>query len=496
MSDVILNKLNFTYDRGTKPVFSDLDLNLASGWTGITGANGCGKSTLLKLVSKHILPTSGQVITKGKPVYCEQSTEQRLPFPMDFLYPEDKKTYKIRGMLKIEDEWLNRYDDLSHGEKKRVQIAYALYQNPDILCVDEPTNHLDSHTRNIIMDTLKEFRGCGLIVSHDRELLDLLCARCLIIDQPDVSLYRGNYTETNRQSLSDKNHRNENYLKKQKQLKRHAVQKNRYKSEVAASAKKISKKSVAKKDFDSKLKIDGYRLQGKDKTTSIKVRHAESKISKIRDEIKSMGYRKSYATGIKIYTGKIRKDYLLLLEKGFFKLSEHKNVTFDTLTIKPDSRIGVTGKNGAGKSTLIRFIQHHLNIQNDKVFYLPQEIETHLSEKKLSGFKKMNKDRLGQIMTIMRRLGSDPKRVMETDQPSPGEIRKLMIADGLLNEPWLVILDEPTNHLDIVSVESLEETLGGINCALLLVSHDRYFMGAICKEEWNIESGQLIKKYF
>ena len=89
-------------------------------------------------------------------------------------------------------------------------------------------------------------------------------------------------------------------------------------------------------------------------------------------------------------------------------------------------------------------------------------------------------------MTIISRLGSRPQRLLETGQPSPGEVRKLLLALGMLHTPHLIVMDEPTNHLDVPSIECLEAALHDCPCGLLLVSHDEYFLSRLTKTRWQI----------
>jgi ATPase subunit of ABC transporter with duplicated ATPase domains len=94
-------------------------------------------------------------------------------------------------------------------------------------------------------------------------------------------------------------------------------------------------------------------------------------------------------------------------------------------------------------------------------------------------------------MSIIRHLGSDPGRILATNIPSPGEARKLILAQGILQEPCLIIMDEPTNHLDLVSIECLENALRDCSCGLLLVSHDYGFLKKLTIQEWHIaENGR------
>jgi ATPase subunit of ABC transporter with duplicated ATPase domains len=90
-------------------------------------------------------------------------------------------------------------------------------------------------------------------------------------------------------------------------------------------------------------------------------------------------------------------------------------------------------------------------------------------------------------MTVVSRLGSRPERLLESETPSPGEVRKLLLAQGITRAPHVIVMDEPTNHLDLPSIECLEKALSGCPCALLLVSHDVQFVEALTQRRWSIE---------
>jgi ATPase subunit of ABC transporter with duplicated ATPase domains len=89
-------------------------------------------------------------------------------------------------------------------------------------------------------------------------------------------------------------------------------------------------------------------------------------------------------------------------------------------------------------------------------------------------------------MTAVSRLGSRPARLLESDEPSPGEVRKLLLGFGIARRPYLIIMDEPTNHLDLPSIECLEDALDGCPCGLLLVSHDLPFLSRLTRIRWHI----------
>ena len=147
---------------------------------------------------------------------------------------------------------------------------------------------------------------------------------------------------------------------------------------------------------------------------------------------------------------------------------------------------GIVGANGVGKSTLIGHIMQSLNLPEKQVTYIPQEIDTHASQDVMARARDLPHEKLGQMMTVVSCLGSRPDRLLESVEPSPGEIRKLLLAIGIANVPLLIVMDEPTNHLDLPSIECLEQALVGCPCGLLLVSHDRRFLDALTHERWRI----------
>jgi macrolide transport system ATP-binding/permease protein len=117
---------------------------------------------------------------------------------------------------------------------------------------------------------------------------------------------------------------------------------------------------------------------------------------------------------------------------------------------------------------------------------LPQEITAEDSKEILHDIKSLNHEQLGQVMTIVSRLGSRPHRLLDSATPSPGELRKLLLAKGMTQSPYLIVMDEPTNHLDLPSIVALEAALAECPCALLLVSHDQTLLNRLCDTHWQL----------
>ena len=132
----------------------------------------------------------------------------------------------------------------------------------------------------------------------------------------------------------------------------------------------------------------------------------------------------------------------------------------------------------------------------DHVAYLPQEIDLQASLDVMELVRDFSNEKLGQMMTVVSCLGSRPHGLLESQRPSPGEVRKLMLAIGIVKVPHLIIMDEPTNHLDLPSIKCMEQALMDCPCGLLLVSHDQRFINSLAQKRWHISEDKEIKGQF
>jgi ATPase subunit of ABC transporter with duplicated ATPase domains len=123
----------------------------------------------------------------------------------------------------------------------------------------------------------------------------------------------------------------------------------------------------------------------------------------------------------------------------------------------------------------------------ERVCWIPQEVAIRTSREILDEAREASEEDRGRLFTIVSRLGSRPDRLLESVEPSPGETRKLLLAQAVIRSPHLIAMDEPTNHMDIPSIECLEEALADCPCALLLVSHDLRFLQCVTEIWWRIE---------
>lgn len=493
-SFIEFQNLSFVYESMSKPLLTDISVRFDRGWTGIIGANGSGKTTLMKLATNLLQPNQGSLRITGDAIYCAQRTDQIPDGFQDLLQAMDGEAWEIRGRLEVEEQWLDRWETLSHGERKRAQIATALWRQPSILAIDEPTNHLDRESRQLLTKGLERFGGVGLLVSHDRELLDSLCKKSLFLEPPGAQLRTGTIESIRQQiALEDDTALKEHEIAK-RELKKLERKANKHREEAGNANKKRSKRKLDKKDSDGRAKINMARVTGKDAVQGKLLNQINGRRRQAQSRLNEIVIKKRDPTGIWQSGECSRRSVLFNIPAEKIPLGKERMLSIPNLILKPTDRVSITGANGAGKSTLLGRIISRLELSEEKVIYLPQEVGMEESRHIKRQVEKLSGEKLGTLMTIVSRLGSNPSQLLESELPSPGEVRKLLLAFGIIKVPHLIIMDEPTNHLDLPSIESLEEALIDFPAALLLVSHDRRFLGKLTTTNWHlsrIEHGQF-----
>jgi macrolide transport system ATP-binding/permease protein len=483
---VALRDVQFAHDSAAPALLSGLSLQLPRGWTGIVGPNGSGKTTLLRLIAGEISPQQGAVHAPDAVFLCAQRTDDPPAGLEDLLAAHGAHAASLRHGLGIDDGWPARWPTLSFGERKRAQLAVALWQEPAVLAVDEPTNHIDADARRLLLRALRGFRGVGLLVSHDRELLDALCQRCLFLDPPDATLRPGGYSEAAAQAAQEREtalatrrlaHRERDRLEREAARRR---------EEAERSDRRRSKRGLSRHDHDTRARIDLARVSGKDGQAGRFLRQLDGRLGRAEDLAAAQRVRKQYELGIWIEGARSRRDALLRIAAGPIALGPGRALHVPELSMRPDDRIALTGPNGAGKSSLVRALLARVNVEAERLVFIPQEIAAREAAAILDQARRLDRLALGRVMTAVSCLGSRPERLLATPEPSPGELRKLLLALGLARTPHLIVMDEPTNHLDLPSIESLEEALEGCPCGMLLVSHDRPFLARLAQIEWRI----------
>ena len=502
----ILDGLSFQVDAGER--------------VGLLGPNGCGKTTFLRILTGVVYPDEGEIVIAPNkrvglisqiPVYPANytvedvldtafSSLQQMEDEMTKLsqrmengesdsallsrydklsaafqtgggYETDINKSKVCNGLSVSKEMREQlFDQLSGGEKTRVNLARLILEDTDILLLDEPTNHLDLRATEWLEEYLERFKGTVLAVSHDRYFLDKVVKRVVEIQEGRAEFYAGNYSF-------------------------YAVEKERRYEEKLRQYDKEQAKIQQLEKAAEQLRIWAY--SGNDKIFK-RAQSMEKRIERIRQTDKPQKDRKM---SVRFGEREFRGDEVLSikgLEKSF---GERKLFSDVNLEVEGGERIALLGDNGAGKSTLIKIIMGEEEPDGGKlrkgptvkIGYLPQIIHFAQPERTLVDTMLYDLDCTAQ--TARNRLASFKFRGEDVFKPvsalSGGEqsrLRLCMLMDSKIN---LLILDEPTNHLDIQSREWIEEAVEEYEGNLLFVSHDRYFIDRFATRIWMLENGRI-----
>lgn len=485
--------LSFSYKNMPKSLLENVSLSFHSGWTSICGANGCGKTTLFKLLSDQLTPTSGSVQKQGTSCLVAQQTEDPPESLESTATDYSRYALTLKEALKIEEDWFHRWDTLSIGERKRVQILAALCQNPDILLVDEPTNHVDEATGQAILEALAKFRGIGLLVSHDRLLLNKLCTSTVFFDARNVMIYNAPY-KTALLEFKQRAQTEKNVMERALSEKKRADSKAQAQVEKTDKGrKKKSKRFVDPKDSDARDRINLAKNTNADSGDGRKQKVLALKAERAAAALNKLSVKKEYDLGI--FFGDIIRPRGLVFE-GTVLTKDYLTIHQPHVSLKIGDKLAITGDNGAGKSTLMTSWMAS-NLPRAAVFG-PQEFKTSERNALAKELLELDKEVRGKIMTLVSCFGSDPKSLAAGGTPSPGVWQKLTIAKAIVEGAPAIFLDEPTNHMDLPAVEILERALKGYKGVLVLISHDRHFIDKLCNIELrltkteNITSSELL----
>lgn len=479
--------ITFAHENALAPLLENVTAHFPAGWTGIVGANGAGKTTILHLAAGNLQPEQGTVRRPDPIVFCPQRTDDAPVQLPQFISATEAEASVLRGKLQIGEDWADRWPTLSHGERKRAQVAVALWQRPDVLLIDEPTNHIDVAARTLLAEALVSFRGIGLLVSHDRELLDLLCRQCLFLDPPQAVMRPGGYTEAAAEARREEASLRAERQIAQQQLARLTEVARRRQSEAARADRKKSKRGLAHGDSDGRATIDRARVSGKDGQAGRLANQLNGRLAHAQQRVASLQVKKRYAVNFWLDGSTSPRQRLFTILADTLDLDDSRRLIVPDLTMLRHDRIAITGANGVGKSTLIRHIRNRLNVPEDHLIYMPQEIDLTRTRDIMAAVQRLSHEQLGRVMTVVSALGSRPERLQRHLDVSPGELRKVLLAMGVMHRPHLIIMDEPTNHLDLQAIECLEDALRDCPCGLLLVSHDLRFLSQVTDTRWHLQ---------
>ncbi len=472
-----------TKSYGARALFTDITFGISPDERlGLIGPNGSGKSTLMRLLAGEDKPDSGQITRQRGLRLVYVSQEDRFPLDQtvdDVLYAamekdgdmmEDYERDAQRNMALASAGFTDGTQvvgTLSGGWKKRLSLARAMVQRPDLLLLDEPTNHLDMHGVLWLEKLLKSAPFAFVLVSHDRYFLENVTNRIVDLNRAYPEGYlsvKGNYSEF----LIQK----EEFLAIQ-QHQQHAL------------------------EGQVKREVEWLRRGPQARTT--KAQYRIDAAHQLIGELNEVKYRNSQDKSATIdFTASGRKTRELLVAKGIGKTLGDRLLFSDLdLTLMPGTKLGLIGANGSGKTTLIRVLTgvlpsdtgtlktaEGLRIvlfdQNRAQLDRTQSLRNALSPN--SDYVEFNGGKV-HIASWAKRFLFRPEQLdMPVGSLSGGEQARILIANLMLQPADLLILDEPTNDLDIPSLEVLEESLQDFKGALLLVTHDRYMLDNVSNE--------------
>nr|WP_276075955.1 ATP-binding cassette domain-containing protein [Polyangium mundeleinium] len=477
-------------------LLEDVELHLGPGWAGIVGENGAGKTTLLRLLAGDLRPERGHVRrdpAEARVVLCPQTVDSLSDAILRFAEDLDGEAVALRGRLDLIVEDLERWPTLSPGERKRWQIGAALFEAPDILLLDEPANHLDVEARRLLVGALRRFDGLGLLVSHDRTLLDALTTTTLRIHQGHVHVYRGRYADARAAWEAEAAHaqgEREAAKGEEKRAARRLDQARREHAMVDA-ARSMKSQMKNKNDHDGRGMLRKIAIESAEKSAGRHVGVARADLARASAELARHRIEKEH--GGEIYVGWERptQPWPFLLDLPVLRAGEAELLHDVRLSVPRDGRIRIEGRNGAGKSTLLGALAAAARIPRDQVLYLPQDLPAEARRALLADVRAQSPEARGRTLALVAALGTDPEQILASAEPSPGESRKLAIALGLSRRAAALLLDEPENHLDLPSLERLERALEGYPGAIVMVSHDASFARRATRVVWRIEGGRV-----
>lgn len=497
----ILSLENVSKNYGIKPLFENVTLGFdEADKIGIIGANGSGKTTFLRVVAGQESPDTGNVVRANNktlafleqnPQFTEEKTVLETVFAasdgvmktvrdyetacheLAVNYSDEQlaKVSRLQHELEIGGGWeietnaktvltklgitdtSLKMKTLSGGQRKRVALAHELIFKPDVLILDEPTNHLDADTIEWLEDYLKRYSGALLLVTHDRYFLDRVTNRVFEIDRGTVQSFNGNYAY---------------YLEKKEE------------QETLRAVEGHKREQLIKKE------LAWLRRGAKARTRKSKhrINAAYDLMSQPKEKAKS---EMDIAIGSKRLGTKI-----IELENISKSYGEKVLIEDFSYLVKRDDRIGIIGKNGSGKTTLLEIITERIKHdsggieigQTVNMGYYDQESRALNEEQRVIDYIKevaeyvmtVDGNQITASQMLEKFLFAPSAQYSFIGNLSGGERRRLYLLKILMAQPNVLLLDEPTNDLDIPTLIALEEYLDDFPGALVVVSHDRYFL--------------------
>jgi ATPase subunit of ABC transporter with duplicated ATPase domains len=470
------------------PILADAAFSLLPGWTGLVGENGAGKTTLLRLIAGELRPTAGRLRldpSGARVAWARQDVDRREDAIDAFALADDAAAGRLRAVLRLDPSTLVRWPTLSPGERRRWQLGAVIAAEPDVLLLDEPTNHLDAEARAWVIEALRGFRGAGLVVSHDRTLLDALVARVWRLHDGTLRTWSGTYTDARAAWEAERTDqvREQARRRDEHDRQRRLLDRQRRDAEAAARQRNAGRRMKTIHDHDQSSAVVGGKIERSGRNVARRAAVLARRTAWAGDAVAAVTVERELGRGFTV--GWVPPERPWLLEAGApVTLPTGQAVRLPA--IGRADRVWLRGANGAGKTSLLQAILERLTIPADRVLALPQHTTEADGLAALAAVRRLDRDARGRVLSAVAALGLDPDRLLATERPSPGETRKLLLALGLGRGAWLLVLDEPENHLDLPSVERLESALVAYPGALLLVSHDDRLAASVTRMTWRL----------